>query len=171
MNSGPSTSLDPDFYDPALNDTANNADPAWCYEATAYGLGDKGTPDADNGQCPDDCPRFAGLRGGRVRRSVVDDNHVWERLEQFADRLFDDFGFPVCRHDDIGPLHPRHPLPVRGPTPIRGPMPLRGRRCIPEPLHIRVGGGCDAHFISRGKTVRQPRALIVPARTRSAPRR
>lgn len=48
---GASTSLDPDFYDPALDDTANDADPAWCYQTTVYGLGDKGTPDADNGQC------------------------------------------------------------------------------------------------------------------------
>ena len=49
---GASTSLDPDFYAPDLNDTANNADPAWCYQTVVYGLGDKGTPDAANGQCP-----------------------------------------------------------------------------------------------------------------------
>lgn len=48
---GASTSLDPDFYDPGLNDTAANGS-TWCYQTTVYGLGDKGTPDADNGQCP-----------------------------------------------------------------------------------------------------------------------
>lgn len=48
---GASTSLDPDSYDPALNDTANNAAP-WCYQTQVYGAGDKGTPDADNLQCP-----------------------------------------------------------------------------------------------------------------------
>lgn len=48
---GASTSLDPDSYDPALNDTANNA-PPWCYQTQMFGAGDKGTPDADNLQCP-----------------------------------------------------------------------------------------------------------------------
>lgn len=48
---GASTSLDPDSYDPALNDTANNA-PPWCYQTQVYGAGDKGTPDANNLQCP-----------------------------------------------------------------------------------------------------------------------
>jgi hypothetical protein len=48
---GASTSLDPDFYDDALNDVANDSDIAWCYETTVYGLGDRGTPYVDNGQC------------------------------------------------------------------------------------------------------------------------
>lgn len=48
---GASTSLDPDSYDPALNDTASNA-PPWCYQTQMFGAGDKGTPDADNLQCP-----------------------------------------------------------------------------------------------------------------------
>ncbi|MFV8749369.1 lamin tail domain-containing protein [Nannocystaceae bacterium ST9] len=47
---GASTSLDPDAYDPAANDLANNG-ATWCYQTGVYGLGDKGTPDADNGQC------------------------------------------------------------------------------------------------------------------------
>ncbi|NJK30967.1 MAG: hypothetical protein HC927_00385 [Deltaproteobacteria bacterium] len=49
-NNGASTSLDPDFYDPAQNDMAANG-MTWCYAGTAYGLGDKGTPDAENQQC------------------------------------------------------------------------------------------------------------------------
>lgn len=52
VTSGSSTALDPDFYDPNQNDTANDADPAWCYAATPYGDGDNGTPKADNPQCP-----------------------------------------------------------------------------------------------------------------------
>jgi len=48
---GSSTSLDPGFYDPGLNDLANNNDPAWCYTTTPYGAGDNGTPGADNQQC------------------------------------------------------------------------------------------------------------------------
>jgi hypothetical protein len=41
-----STSLDPDSYDPALNDTANNALP-WCYMTVG-----QETPGEDNLQCP-----------------------------------------------------------------------------------------------------------------------
>jgi hypothetical protein len=48
---GSSTSLDPDNYDPATNDTANNADPAWCYSVTPYSVDNDGTPGADNEQC------------------------------------------------------------------------------------------------------------------------
>ena len=48
---GSSTSLDPDFYDPASNDTAINADPAWCYSATPYSADNEGTPKADNEEC------------------------------------------------------------------------------------------------------------------------
>ena len=52
---GMRTTLDPDSYDPALNDLGNNALP-WCYTPAnmmyLYGLGDYGTPDADNMQCP-----------------------------------------------------------------------------------------------------------------------
>src|SRR5690606_32453199 len=49
--SGSSTSLDPDFYDPDLNNTAINADPAWCYSATPYSADNNGTPKADNEEC------------------------------------------------------------------------------------------------------------------------
>ena len=49
---GKSTSLDPGSYDPSLNDTANNADPNWCYSATPYSMDNDGTPGADNEQCP-----------------------------------------------------------------------------------------------------------------------
>lgn len=46
VGTGRSTSLDPDNYDPALNDTANNAAP-WCYMV----IGQE-TPGMENLQCP-----------------------------------------------------------------------------------------------------------------------
>ena len=48
---GSSTSLDPGSYDPNLNDTANNADPNWCYSPTPYSADNNGTPGADNDVC------------------------------------------------------------------------------------------------------------------------
>jgi hypothetical protein len=39
-------------YDPNLNNTANNADPNWCYSPTPYSPDNDGTPGADNEQCP-----------------------------------------------------------------------------------------------------------------------
>ncbi|KIG13120.1 hypothetical protein DB30_00585 [Enhygromyxa salina] len=44
---GASTSLDPDNYDDILNDPPV----AWCPATTPYGLGDLGSPGADNQQC------------------------------------------------------------------------------------------------------------------------
>ncbi|PRQ09997.1 lamin tail domain-containing protein [Enhygromyxa salina] len=44
---GASTSLDPDNYDVILNDPPA----AWCAATTVYGLGDRGSPAADNQQC------------------------------------------------------------------------------------------------------------------------
>lgn len=55
VGTGRSTTLDPDSYDATLNDLGNNALP-WCYTPAdvmfQFGLGDYGTPDADNMQCP-----------------------------------------------------------------------------------------------------------------------
>lgn len=55
VSAGRSTTLDPDSYDPALNDLGNNVLP-WCYTPAngmyLFGAGDYGTPDADNMQCP-----------------------------------------------------------------------------------------------------------------------
>ncbi|NVB36201.1 lamin tail domain-containing protein [Pseudenhygromyxa sp. WMMC2535] len=51
VGTGKSTSLDPSSYDPDVNDTADNADAAWCYAVAEYGDGDLGTPAADNEQC------------------------------------------------------------------------------------------------------------------------
>ncbi|WP_181197641.1 lamin tail domain-containing protein [Enhygromyxa salina] len=48
---GSSTSLDPDSYDPNINDIGNNDGAIWCYAQALYGDGDKGSPGADNPQC------------------------------------------------------------------------------------------------------------------------
>lgn len=47
---GASTSLDPDFYDPSLNDMAANG-VTWCYSPTNYSVDNKGTPQLENEQC------------------------------------------------------------------------------------------------------------------------
>jgi hypothetical protein len=55
VTAGRSTSLDPDNYDPNLNDAADNDGVIWCYTLAdlmyQYGAGDYGTPSADNPQC------------------------------------------------------------------------------------------------------------------------
>ncbi|MBN2498981.1 MAG: lamin tail domain-containing protein [Deltaproteobacteria bacterium] len=48
VSGGVAISLDPDFLTPAGNDVADN----WCDAQDAYGLGDLGTPGAENPQCP-----------------------------------------------------------------------------------------------------------------------
>jgi hypothetical protein len=48
---GSSTSLDPDSYDPNINDLANNGDPNWCYSITPYSMDNDGTPGANNELC------------------------------------------------------------------------------------------------------------------------
>jgi hypothetical protein len=49
---GKSLQLDPDFFDPAMNDVATGTDTKWCVGATPYGDGTNlGTPRMANAQC------------------------------------------------------------------------------------------------------------------------
>jgi len=64
--SGRSHALDPDLVDPIANDMQTN----FCDGATAYGLGDLGTPNADNEQCLILPPAGMCDDGGTIRAIV-----------------------------------------------------------------------------------------------------
>jgi hypothetical protein len=63
---GEATQLDPDFSDPADNDDLGN----WCDAETPYGLGDLGTPGAENVQCTIIPPEGQCNDGGELRDIV-----------------------------------------------------------------------------------------------------
>lgn len=63
---GEATQLDPDFADPTANDVLDN----WCDATTPYGLGDLGTPGAENLQCVIIPPDGQCNDGGQLRDIV-----------------------------------------------------------------------------------------------------